>query len=480
MQWLFFFDLTVSTKMPRECCVTNCTETKGTYRFPNEPGDEERRERWKQAIPRDNIPDHKDTVICHRHWPEDARMVKVRGKWKPYDPPSIFDCVIKSLIPTPTPPPRTTKRARTEVRSLQPDELSEWLEREKIKDFSTMKSEIKSKDFNCPLLIFSHLANEIIMQSVDFVEGTGVPKFLIKILSNQSFETYHCGVKCSVPSMAKNRVTKLRNWSEIEEIVRYIKLTDPTPKKAVIQEQLKAMGLTLVGEMKYSIETTVRAFEYFALSRSAYSRLRENLELPCIATLTCLTSKIKSASDPSFISNVFSKLPEEQKICFIIIDEVYVKSMLQYHGGVLFGKAVNKPEKVANTILSFMVCCLQGGPKFLCKMLPVKELNADFLYEQTKMLLNILKNAGADLVAIICDGNRVNQSFFKKFDCVEPWRTRDNIFLLFDFVHLIKNIRNNWITEAMQELFYTVDDVKRVAKWSDLKHLYELESGVRL
>ena len=30
--------------MPHECCVTNCTETKGTYRFPNEPGDEERRE----------------------------------------------------------------------------------------------------------------------------------------------------------------------------------------------------------------------------------------------------------------------------------------------------------------------------------------------------------------------------------------------------------------------------------------------------
>lgn len=37
------------------------------------------------------------------------------------------------------------------------------------------------------------------------------------------------------------------------------------------------------------------------------------------------------------------------------------------------------------------------------------------------------------------------------FDTEEPWRTRDNMFLLFDFVHLLKNIRNNWITEATPE-----------------------------
>ena len=104
------------------------------------------------------------------------------------------------------------------------------------------------------------------------------------------------------------------------------------------------MGLTLVGEKKYTIDTTVRAFEYFALSRSTYSRLREDFELPCIATLTSLTSKIRSADDPSFMTNVFAKLPVEQKTCFIIIDEVYVKSMLQYHGGISFGKLMTKVQ----------------------------------------------------------------------------------------------------------------------------------------
>ena len=79
--------------------------------------------------------------------------------------------------------------------------------------------------------------------------------------------------------------------------------------------------------------------------------------------------------------------------------------MLQYHGGILFGKAVNKPDKIANTILSFMVVCMRGGPKFLCKMLSVKELDADFLFEQTNILLTAIKNDGGDVIEIICDRN---------------------------------------------------------------------------
>ena len=81
-----------------------------------------------------------------------------------------------------------------------------------------------------------------------------------------------------------------------------------------------------------------------------------------------------------------------------------------------------------------------GGPGFLCKMLPVRRLGADYLFDQTNLLLNNLKESGANVVAIICDGNRVNQALFKKFDSTRPWHTQNNLFLLFDYVHLLKNI----------------------------------------
>ena len=73
-----------------------------------------------------------------------------------------------------------------------------------------------------------------------------------------------------------------------------------------------------------------------------------------------------------------------------------------------------------------------------------------------------------------CDGSRVNQALFKKFDTIEPWRTKENMFLLFDFVHLMKTVRNNWITEKTQELEFVKNGIKRVARWSDIKRLYQL------
>ena len=62
------------------------------------------------------------------------------------------------------------------------------------------------------------------------------------------------------------------------------------------------------------------------------------------------------------------------------------------------------------------------------------------------------------MVVIIFDGNEVNQSFIEKFGTISPWRTRKK-FLLYDYVRLIKNIRNNWITEKNQKLliFYSND-----------------------
>ena len=40
---------------------------------------------------------------------------------------------------------------------------------------------------------------------------------------------------------------------------------------------------------------------------------------------------------------VFSQLDDErQKRCLSIIDEVYLKTILQYHSGIVFGKAVKK------------------------------------------------------------------------------------------------------------------------------------------
>ena len=119
-----------------------------------------------------------------------------------------------------------------------------------------------------------------------------------------------------------------------------------------------------------------------------------------------LTSKFKTTDDSSYMKNIFTNLNDiRERTCLLLFGEVYVKAILQYHRGIIFGKAVNKPQLLATTILNFMIVTLYGGPKFFSKMLPVRELDSKFIFEQTNLIFNTMKNVSENNVGTICDGN---------------------------------------------------------------------------
>ena len=62
----------------------------------------------------------------------------------------------------------------------------------------------------------------------------------------------------------------------------------------------------------------------------------------------------------------------------------------------------------------------------------------------------------------------------------KPWLTTDGIFLLFDHVHTLKNIRNNWLTEESGELRFEREGKEMTATWDNLIELYEEEQKCRL
>ena len=100
--------------MGRKCCVTGCrsgyesSDKICVYRLPK---DSEERERWLKYISRDNIPQSKDTVVCEKHWPINFEKVLVYGKYRPAMPPTVFNCIPKSLVPTTISKKRVTQRA---------------------------------------------------------------------------------------------------------------------------------------------------------------------------------------------------------------------------------------------------------------------------------------------------------------------------------------------------------------------------------
>ena len=347
--------------------------------------------------------------------------------------------------------------------------------------WDTLKSqiELQNVEFRYPVVCFMEGDSQWITSTTFH---SGIPSYSLKINKELSYESYHLGIECTITSLTKNRVQKLSTWSKVHEALRFLHHREKTRHQEVLVEQISNMAPPKVGKKLYSPETMMRAFGYYSCSRSLYGKLRKDFKLPSIKTLSSLTSKVNKLSDQKFINQVFGNLEERQKKCIILIDEMYLKKMLLYHGGKTTGKAENKPELLANAVLTIMVKCLFGGPTFVFKSIPVTKMDASFLFDQVSDTIDIINQAGGSPVSIICDDNRTNQKFFKSFETVanKPWLTTSGIFLLFDFVHLIKSIRNNWLTEVSSELSFLDDKIWKVAKWKDLLDLFECEPSADL
>jgi hypothetical protein len=171
-----------------------------------------------------------------------------------------------------------------------------------------------------------------------------------------------------------------------------------------------------------------------------------------------------NSTDKSLFTAIFKGLEERSKFCVLIIDEVYIKATVSYRGGQVYGYSVDFPDKTATTFLCVMVKCFFGGKKFLAKLLPCHALKAEFQHQQVVTLIHDLESFGAKVLGIITDNNRVNQAFFRMFSPLtsdQPWIAQSPVeptrplFLMYDPVHLLKNIRNNWITEKSQTLSFT-------------------------
>ena len=91
-----------------------------------------------------------------------------------------------------------------------------------------------------------------------------------------------------------------------------------------------------------------RTFEYFVTSRSTYNKIRDVFKLPSVRTLSDLTSKVSKSDDFIFL-DIFCKVPENQKMCILLIDGVYIKAILLYYGGNLLVFSENS-EGFAKTI----------------------------------------------------------------------------------------------------------------------------------
>ena len=154
-------------------------------------------------------------------------------------------------------------------------------------------------------------------------------------------------------------------------------------------------------------------------------------------------------------------------------DEIHMKSGSHFQGKYVLGFAANiETPTPATDMLAIMVNPSFGKPKFIARLLPVKNMTAEFLYAEIQKVLEMIHEVSGHVFSLMSDDLSVNQKVYKmyheKFQSVNvaavnhPFKneTFDSLYTIHDPVHLLKNIRNNWITEKSQRLDFPHPETK--------------------
>ena len=161
------------------------------------PADEQECSAWLKAIPLKKEINVKTSVLCERHWTAVYPTISKKGKLRPRNPPSLWPehphILPPSCHPNPPSKPRPLKRSSFAVRSEQPDELSQFMENDRVKiEDITERVCASSEPFCCPTTAYKD-GERLVIQSK--ARSQDVPLFVVEIEQDLKFVAFHMGIK---------------------------------------------------------------------------------------------------------------------------------------------------------------------------------------------------------------------------------------------------------------------------------------------
>lgn len=101
-----------------------------------------------------------------------------------------------------------------------------------------------------------------------------------------------------------------------------------------------------------------------------------------------------------------------------------------------------------------MISSIKSKCREVAAIVPVKRLTGDDLSKMTKKVLTVLHQSGFTVRIISADNSKVNRSAFEllcdgtlKIHIPHPLGP-GRLYFMFDTVHLMKCIRNNWLAQG--------------------------------
>jgi hypothetical protein len=220
----------------------------------------------------------------------------------------------------------------------------------------------------------------------------------------------------------------------------------------LIENQLK---LLLHQRKSYNSLTITFAFMIFSQSPAVYNFIREYLILPHKRYLQSISAAFHvdpnlNANTKHYLSHISKSLTNRELNVSLLLDEIYINKCLTFKAQKIVGCAENNPTELAKTVQSFMISSCFGHFKEIVKLVPVSGLTGEQLKHLVLTVIHFVQQFNFKVTVVISDNNRINQLMFRLFAPVNYFIENPNfnnlkVFLTYDFVHIFKNIRNNWI-----------------------------------
>ena len=184
----------------------------------------------------------------------------------------------------------------------------------------------------------------------------------------------------------------------------------------------------------YSSEIIQYALLLRYTSFQSYKLLLDEFSLPSISLL----NKIKEGKiDALKVSKLLLENSSISKDIVVLFDEMHLQ------------KCVDK------SIVCFMIIGLKENVPYVVKAAPVTFINSELLKDELLNCLELLITGGFNVRAVICDNHAANVSAFTKL-ILQFGEDNESLFinfqsqkvyLFYDTVHFIKNVRNNLLSK---------------------------------
>ena len=169
------------------------------------------------------------------------------------------------------------------------------------------------------------------------------------------------------------------------------------------------------------------------------------------------------------------------------MDEIHIKPDLTYKAGKIIGGSLD-PSDPTRTVFAIMVSSLFKKWSTIIRLLPLGSSSATQLLSTIKSVISDVERCNLSVQVISTDAYPLNVNLFKMLSpdntlqpmVPHPFDPSRCLFLIFDFVHIMKSIRNNWLNVKNHDKtlqYPDFEDFQQVnnASFEDIRILYREE-----